>query len=277
MPVKVFDLLPSPLNLANDVSPSGFANVRTGYQVNAGGLTPGDAIDLTNQTALAQSAPAVGILFEGRYRRVQVDSLATAANVAKGKAAYVVPGYTVFAALILTAGTGQTPGVYTVNATGGGGSGASIQVVVAAGGTVTQAPTVITPGSGYTGLPTFTLVSGGTPATFEAQMAINTNIVTSTDITGVNPSAPRGVFLNSITPGNYGWIQENGIATVLQAATVTSATLGAIVTPVAAGNGTSQATVGTTAPTVAALGVALDVPIASTAYRVLLTIPVWNG
>jgi hypothetical protein len=161
--------------------------------------------------------------------------------------------------------------------TGGGGSGASIQVVVAAGGTVTANPTVISAGSGYTSAPTFTLASGGTVATFQAQMLLNTYRVTTADISGVNPSQPRGLFLNTITPGNYGWIQENGIATVLQAATVTSATVGAVVTPVAGGNGTSQATVSSTAPTVAAIGTAIDAPIANAYYRILMDLPVWNG
>lgn len=274
---KFFDVLPTPLNTANDTSPSGFANVRTGYQVNAGGLVLGDYIDLDSFEAAGLSLPTLGTLYEGRYRRIQVDANATAANVKQGTAAYVVPGYTLLAALVLTAGTGQTPGTYQVAATGGGGTGAIIQVVVSAAGTVVQQPTVISKGQNYTTLPTFTLVTGGTPATVQAQMVTNTYIVTSADKSGVNASQGRGVFLNAITPGNYGWIQENGIATILQAATVTSATVGAIVTPVAGGNGTSQATVATAAPLVTAFGTAIDAPFANGLYRVVLTLPIWNG
>jgi hypothetical protein len=67
---------------------------------------------------------------------------------------------------IAGAGTGQTPGTYTVNATGGGGSGAQASIVVAGGGTVTATPVILNPGKGYTSAPTFTLAAGGTPATF---------------------------------------------------------------------------------------------------------------
>lgn len=68
---------------------------------------------------------------------------------------------------ILTAGSGQTPGTYSVAASTGG---AVISVVVAAGGTVTAVPTITTPGFYATDTaPTFTLTgTGGTPATFSA-------------------------------------------------------------------------------------------------------------
>jgi hypothetical protein len=277
MPVKVFDLLPSTLNTSNDVSPSGFQNIRTLQQTNAGGLTLGDAIDLTDFEAASQSSASIGILYQGRYRRVQVDANATAANVARGKAAYVVPGYSLLGVLILTAGSGQTAGTYQVSGTGGGGSGAIIQVVVASGGTVTAAPTIVAAGSGYTSAPTFTLAAGGTAATFQPQMVLNSYIVTSRDVTGANLSQGRGVFLNSITPGNYGWIQENGIATVLQTTTVTSATVGANVSPATPTDGTFQATAATAAPLASAFGTAVDAPIASTYYRTNLTLPIWNG
>jgi hypothetical protein len=71
---------------------------------------------------------------------------------------------------VLTPGSGQTPGEYTINGTGGTGSGAQIMVTVNANGTVTLPPLVLAQGTGYTtaGLPTFTLAAGGTPATFMA-------------------------------------------------------------------------------------------------------------
>jgi hypothetical protein len=277
MPVKVFEFTPTALNLSNDQSASSFVNTRTLQPVNAGGLCLGDAIDLTNFEAAGLSAPTIGLLYQGRYRRVQVDANATAANVAKGKAAFVVPGYSVMGVLLATAGTGQTAGTYQVAGTGGGGSGAIIQVVVATGGTVTAQPVLIAGGSGYTSAPTFTLAAGGTPATFQAQMAVNSNIVTSSDVTGVNLSQGRGVFLNTITPGNYGWIQEFGIATVLQTGTVTSATVGAIATPVSSA-GTFQSTVATAAPAVTAFGTTIDAAIANAYYRVQLSlIPYWAG
>jgi len=69
-------------------------------------------------------------------------------------------------ATIAGAGTGQTPGTYTLTTSGGGGTGAAISITVAAGGTVTATPIVLTPGKNYTSAPTFTAAAGGTPATF---------------------------------------------------------------------------------------------------------------
>lgn len=276
--LKFFDLLPTPLNTANDTSPSGFANIRTLQQTNAGGLVLGDYIDLDNFEAAGLSSPLYGTLYEGRYRRIQVDANATAANVGVGKAAYVVPGYSLLAALVLTAGTGQTPGTYQIAGSGGGGTGAIIQVVVTAAGTVTANPTVISKGTGYTSIPTFTVAAGGTPATVLAQMTFSSYIVTSQDKAGINAFQGRGVFLNSITPGNYGWIQENGLATFLVDSTVGSGTLGATLTPVGATvPGAFRGVVGTTAPLYSAFGTALDVPAINVLIRGVMTLPVWNG
>ncbi|HTF62316.1 MAG TPA: hypothetical protein VK638_06340 [Edaphobacter sp.] len=274
---KIFDLLPTPLNAANDISPSGFYNARTYQQTNAGGLVLGDYIDLDDAEAANQSATNIGLLFQGRYRRVKIADNATALNVAKGKAAYVIPGTSLVQVVVLTAGTGQNPGFYQVVGTGGGGTGAIIGVVVGAAGTVTTAPIVVAGGEGYTSAPTFTLVSGGTPATFQPQMKLNSYVVTTRDVAGVNLSQPRGVFLNTITPGNYGWIQENGIATVLQTGTVGSATAGAVVTSLTPTDGTFQTVIATTPALPSAFGTAVDVAIANGYYRTVLTLPVWNG
>jgi hypothetical protein len=71
---------------------------------------------------------------------------------------------------ILTAGSGQTPGTYTANASTGG---AVIQYVIAAGGTMTAAPTVLVSGNYPTGVaPTFTIAAGGTPATVAAAVGL---------------------------------------------------------------------------------------------------------
>jgi hypothetical protein len=276
--LKFFDLLPTPLNTANDTSPSGFANIRTLQQTNAGGLVLGDYIDLDNMQAAGLSSPQFGTLFEGRYRRVQVDANATAANVGVGKAAFVVPGYSLLAALTLTAGTGQTPGTYQIAGVGGGGTGAILQVVVTPAGTVTASPTVIAKGTGYTSIPTFTVAAGGTPATVLAQMVVNTYIVTSQDKAGINAFQGRGVFLNAVTPGNYGWIQENGIATFLIDSTLGNGSLGATLSPVGATvPGAFRGVVGTTAPLYSAFGTAIDIPAINILVRGVMTLPVWNG
>lgn len=272
MPVKVFNFLPTPLNTANDTSASGFTNVRSLQPLYAGGLVLGDAIDLTNFEAAGLSAPTLGLLFEGRYRRIWVAPTATAANVGVGKAAFVNPGTFVIGAQVLTPGTGQTPGVYQVMGTGGGGSGAIIQVQVGSAGTVTAQPTVAAAGSGYTSAPTFTLVAGGTAATFQAQMVVDSYTVTDAATAGINLSQGRGVFLNSITPGNFGWIQERGIASFLAAAGGGAA--GSVLTPNATGLfATSAATA--FAPT--AFGTSIDAAIANVLARGLMTLPVWAG
>ncbi len=73
---------------------------------------------------------------------------------------------TVAYATILTPGSGQTPGTYTVPVLDlGSGVGATISVTVNSNGTVTIPPTVLTVGSGYTG-PSINFSQGGTPATF---------------------------------------------------------------------------------------------------------------
>ena len=65
----------------------------------------------------------------------------------------------------LVAGTGYTNGTYTVEVTGGTGTGAILEIVVT-GGTVDSA-TVINPGKGYTVGDTLTLVGGNDDATVD--------------------------------------------------------------------------------------------------------------
>jgi hypothetical protein len=83
--------------------------------------------------------------------------------------AYSQPG--IVSVNLLTAGSGQTAGTYTATANTGG---AVIQYVVAAGGTITAQPTVVTPGGPYTdaAIPTFTIAAGGTPATVQAVIGV---------------------------------------------------------------------------------------------------------
>lgn len=278
MSVKVYEFIPgTALNRADDVAASGFASLRTGQEIVAGGTLLGDAISLLGREASNLSDTSVGLLYEGQYRRVRLDAGATAANTGTGKAAFVVPGYTVMSASVLTPGSGQTPGTYQLPAASqnGVGTGGVLQVTVNANGTVTANPLLLSSGSGYTLPPTFTLNAGGTPATFNVLMTLNSYIVTTADKATI--PFGRGVFLNSVTPGNYTWIQESGIASVLQTTSVGSATLGATATPVQGGNGTFQSTVDTVAPGSLAYGLALDIPAANSLYRVLLTLPGWQG
>ncbi len=78
---------------------------------------------------------------------------------------------TVAYATILTAGSGQTPGTYTVSITDatGPGTGATAQIVVAANGTVTATPVILSAGNNYQ-TPLITFSEGGTPATFSVTL-----------------------------------------------------------------------------------------------------------
>ena len=263
------------INGANFQSPSGLADQRTGQPIFAGGLNLGDYFDMTEAQANALSNTAVGLCHAGRYRMVQVAAAATAANVKVGTAVGYAPGSSVQAITLLTAGSGQTPGTY--NITGSGGSpttSAVIQVVVTAAGTVTAPPTVITPGQGYgVTQPTFTVAAGGTPATLGVQMNLNLDIVTSYDASalgGASSVLVRGVFLNSITPGNYGFIQEAGLATIL-VGTATQTTAGSFAFPTGAGAGVF--TTSTAGGGAANTGFLVDVSAANALARINMNLP----
>ena len=136
------------LNGCNDTSASGFQDLRTLQPVNAGGLNLGDYFDVTNAEAKSLQYSTNGVLFAGRYRRVQVDSGATAANVKTGT-------------------IGLMPSL------------AAIAI------------------DGY---------PANTPSA---------NVVTSYDQSLALTSQVRPViFLNTVTPGNFCFVQELGVATV---------------------------------------------------------------
>ena len=67
---------------------------------------------------------------------------------------------------IQSAGSLQTDGTYNIAGTGGGGTGAEVQIVIT-GGIITSA-IVTAPGSNYTSSPTFTVAEGGTPGVLAA-------------------------------------------------------------------------------------------------------------
>jgi hypothetical protein len=263
-------------NNANFTSPTGLTDPSSGQPVAAGGLNLGAYFNATNSEAANASYATNGILYSGRYRLVQVDSGATAANVKTGTIGYIRQGGSgvVKSVIITNAGTGATAGTYTVAASaGGGGTGAIIQVVVGSGGTIT-AVSVLNGGNGYNSVPTFSLTatstSGGVVA---AQLDSTPNVVTSFDQVAANTSvAVRPVvFLNAITPGNYGFIQELGTASVLGASAFTgTAAVGAVIQPKAASAGAVDVPASTTAVTSTTIGLALDLPVVSNLFKVQL-------
>jgi hypothetical protein len=256
-------------NNGNFTSPTALTDLRTGQPFAAGGLNLGDYFDATNEEAKQGSYTTNGTLFAGRYRFVQVDSGATAANVRTGTVGYLRAGTYMQSVVILTVGTGQTAGTYNVAANAGnGGTGALIQVVVGSAGTVTSA-TVLQGGYGYTAAPTFTLVTGGTPGTVVAQLNTTPNLVTSADIA---PNAVRPVvFLNSITPGNYGFVQELGTATVLTTAAQTQAVNQFAIVKSSSADGTMTASSATFS--IYAIGQVIDpltTPLVNTPFKIQL-------
>lgn len=80
MPLQRNEFVPQSI-LTVYPSASGMVDIRTGQPYNAGGLMTGVYFDLTEAEAQALSG---GQCHEGRYRFVQIDSGATAANIAQG-------------------------------------------------------------------------------------------------------------------------------------------------------------------------------------------------
>ena len=266
------------LNTANSPSATGLVDPVTNQQYNTGGLEVGDYFDMTEKEANMVFNTTVGTCHAGRYRYVQLDSGATAANVKTGTVGYLRAGGAmgrVSNVVISAAGTGATTGTYNISATAGnGGTGATIQVVVS-GGAITSA-IVTNGGAGYVSAPTFSLTatstSGGTVA---AQLDSSPNVVTSFDqiAAGTSPGTVRPVvFLNAVnttTPGTFTFVQELGLATLLAGGSITlanfvSATTGGVVT-------------GGTTYTTATVGQAIDASASGNLFKAYLTGPVVQG
>jgi hypothetical protein len=272
------------INNMNSVSPSGNLDTQTGFPYEGGGLNPGNYFDLTNEEAANASDTANGLLFSGRYRYVQVDSGATAANVKTGTVGYIRSGSSVASAVTTNAGTGLTNGSYQVAANAGNGGTGAILGINVVGGVIVGNPTVIAAGYGYVSPPTFTLTAlGGSGAAVVAQLGVGQNVVTSADI-ALNPAAGNAgigpvhpvVFLNSITPGNFGFVQESGTATVLAASGDTQAqSQNALPSTSSAG-----AMVASSASySILNLGIVIDpltTPLANTPFKIQMTTPAFQ-
>ena len=136
-------------------------------------------------------------------------AISTGGNLTMIGNTFGFPGQTasfVTSVVLATPGSGQTPGTYQVSASGGGGTGAQIGVVVGAGGTVTT--TILNnQGSGYTSAPTFTLSAGGTPATFTATLGYSAPLIDMSTYKGsTSPLASLtslGNIYYNITAGNF--------------------------------------------------------------------------
>jgi len=278
--------LPTWLNInnVNSASQSGQVDPITGFPYAGGGLNQGDYFDLTNDEAASVSYPTNGILYNGRYRYVQVDSGATAANVKTGTIGYIRSGSSVKTAITTAAGSGQTNGTFQINANvgSGGGTGAVLSITIA-GGVIVGNPTVVSGGVGYVSAPTFTVAQGGTPGTIIAQLGISQNIVTSLDqaLSSNAAAAAAGpihpvVFLNAITPGNYGFVQESGTATVLTGSGYTQAVQqNALVSTSSAGTLIASSA----SYSILNVGIVIDAvtsPLANTPIKIQLSAPIYQ-
>ncbi len=120
---------------------------------------------------------------------------------------------------------------------------------------------------------TNTNIKTGTVGLMVAGKQPQLNTVTSYDKGIVGAHAV--LFLNAITPGNYGYVQELGIGEVLIGATITgSPATGALINSTTLGVG-DVPTVQEDVP--ASLGIALSVPSPNTLCQILLKLPVLQG
>lgn len=160
--------------------------------------------DHTGPSSYAIGGESVAASVFGGLRSLDIllpESISNSGNyevksVAAGKAGAVkqtgtlkwfyASGIGVNSVAIATAGSGQTNGTYTITDTGTNFTGTAAQVsITIAGGLITKA-TVINPGSGYTGAPTFTVAEGGTPGTLTGTVgsASGVEVTAATNLSG---------------------------------------------------------------------------------------------
>jgi len=253
----------------------GLVDIRSGQPYVGGGLYLGAVSELTSAEAQALTPPGQPQVYGGRYRFVQIDPGATAANLGFGKVVGWAKGTQVQQVSILTAGSGQTPGSYTANASAGGaviqytinGSGALASVSVLNGGTYAS----------NAAIPTFTIAAGGTPGTVVAQMSTNPNVVTSADVSPATLVSARGIILGGpptaadLANPAYAWICESGMSNVLGNASIGG---GAAYGTWVESNGDGTVTAASAGVFSGAMvGYALDTPQSSALFRVQLTLP----
>lgn len=256
-------------------SESGLVDIRSGQPYVGGGLYLGAVTELTTKEAQSLTPPGgFNPVYGGRYRFIEIDPSATAANLGFGKAVGWAQGTQVKQVALVTAGSAQTPGVYMATASAGG---AVIQYVINGSGAL-AAVTVLNGGSylSTATIPTFTIAAGGTPGTVLAQMSTNPNTITS--MNSAVPANPRGIILGGpptatdLANPAYAWIIENGVSNVL-GSTDTAGSVGAWINATSTGLGNSNGVAW--GPTT--LGYAIDAPIASALYRVELTLTNFGG
>ena len=268
-------------------SPTGMQSSITNQPYLGGSLHEGDYCDLQANEAAVWNIKYGTSLNAGRYRLVHLSPLATTTYVKFGLPLGWGTPQSVGQVAITAAGTGSGSGTVTCSSTASGGIAATASVVVSAG--VIVGVQLLTPGSGFTSVPTWGLTeltaagitSNGTIA---SQMAVSPNFVSSLDATSIGTGANvRGIALCQPTAAQIlanSWIviQELGVAPLLPG--TASAVAAGSVAYVSATNGVvtvAAATLGTTQPYVGVIGYTLDIANAGVISRVDLSLPTRQG
>jgi hypothetical protein len=109
---------------------------------------------------------------------------------------------------IVYAGLGQTDGTYVIPSTGGGGTGATVQIVVSGGIIITA--TVLTAGSDYTSDPSFIVPASIAPPVTPPTPP-NVVGILAAGIAPVDPSAPNVTWVSGDVQFNVRWLPGNEI------------------------------------------------------------------
>jgi len=234
--------------------------------------------DLSNDDVKLWNNQFGTTLHGGRYRIVQLNTAATAADLFSNGPVGWSFGTSVQSVTFL-AGSGYTSGTYNISSTFSAGQVAAVaQVVVGATGTIISA-NIVSGGSGFlvSAIPTFALTAlgAGSGGSVVAQLSTTGGEVTSYDATAISATAlVRGILITNPPPtaaqvlaGAWIVIQESGIANVL----VTSGAVAAGSQAIGVTGGT--VTVQASAYSAAEIGHTLDPSVVGETIRVVLTLP----
>ena len=267
-------------------SPTGMQSPITNQPYLGGSLHEGDYCDLQANEAAVWNIKYGTSLNAGRYRLVHLSPLATPTYVKFGLPLGWGTPQSVGQVAITAAGTGSGSGTITCSSTASGGIAATASVVVSAG--VIVGVQLLTPGSGFTSVPTWGLTeltaAGITSSgTIASQMAVSPNFVSSLDATSIGLNNVRGMALCQPTQAQIlanSWIviQESGIAPLLPgAASAVAAGSAAYVTATNGVVTVAAATPGTTQLLAGFIGYTVDIANANVVSRVNLTLPMVQG
>jgi hypothetical protein len=263
-------------------SPTGMASQVTSSPYLGGSLHEGDYCDLQAHEAAAWNIQFGAKLNAGRYRLVRVSPASTNTTIKYGFPVGWGNPTTLGLVVLSAGGSGATTdGTYSISSSTSGGTAATALATVSGG--IITAVQLTFPGAGFTSVPTFSLseIAGISGASVLAQMAYNSNLVGSFDVTGsVDISTVRAIALlpsitaAQITAGAWIVVQENGIAPVY-VTTATATVKGSIAASATAGAVTTSAIA--TPVALGYIGQTLDTAAAATVVRVVLGLPPIQG